>query len=196
MPQMYSLAGPGAPSSSGRPINIFSRKAGKWKVMCFGWSHSVELAYNQSLSHSISFHLHLLLHSTGTQYKYVDVLNPSKAANSGLPPYPADSFVRLAPMPMSAKLFLACSGACQQCVTLFWIHNSLLTYKVLMMEVQVLEGVLFFSLFFGVAPDDQQPLEGSEGGNPEQNSPVASTAPLVSLSSYHSVSCLWYWSCC
>lgn len=36
----------------------------------------------------------------------------------------------------------------------------------------------------GVAPDDQQPLEGSEGGNLEQNSPNASSAPQVSLLAY------------
>lgn len=33
----------------------------------------------------------------------------------------------------------------------------------------------------GVAPDDQQPLEGSEGGHLEQNSPNASAAPQVSF---------------
>uniref|UniRef100_A0AAQ5XPY7 Protein transport protein sec16 n=1 Tax=Amphiprion ocellaris TaxID=80972 RepID=A0AAQ5XPY7_AMPOC len=39
------------------------------------------------------------------------------------------------------------------------------------------------SVFLGissVAPDDHQPLEGSEGGNQEQNSPNASAAPQVS----------------
>lgn len=33
----------------------------------------------------------------------------------------------------------------------------------------------------GLAPDDQQPLEGSEGGNQEQNSPNTSAGPQVSL---------------
>lgn len=48
------------------------------------------------------------------------------------------------------------------------------------MEVTVLEGVtVFCCVFSGVAPDDQQPLEGSEGGNPEQNSPNATAAPQV-----------------
>lgn len=53
------------------------------------------------------------------------------------------------------------------------------------MEVKVLEGVVLFPVFLcffsAVAPDDPQPLEGSEGGNPEQNSSIA---PRVSLSSY------------
>lgn len=54
-----------------------------------------------------------------------------------------------------------------------------------MMEVKVLEGVVVFPVFFsGVVPDDQQPLESSEGGNPEQNSPNATIAPQVSFSSY------------
>lgn len=34
------------------------------------------------------------------------------------------------------------------------------------------------------APDDQQPLEGSEGGNQEQNSPHASAAPQVTILDY------------
>lgn len=42
----------------------------------------------------------------------------------------------------------------------------------------------YFSVSPGVAPDDQQPLEGSEGGNQEQNSPNTSAAPQVSISLY------------
>lgn len=49
-----------------------------------------------------------------------------------------------------------------------------------MWKVKVLEGVtVVCCVFSGVAPDDQQPLEGSEGGNPEQNSPNAAAAPQV-----------------
>lgn len=52
-------------------------------------------------------------------------------------------------------------------------------------KLKVLEGVtVLFCVFSGVAPDDQQPLEGSEGGNPEQNSPNVTTAPQVALSLY------------
>lgn len=48
------------------------------------------------------------------------------------------------------------------------------------MEFKVLGAVtVLFCVFPGVAPDDQQPLEGSEVGNPEQNSPNATTAPQV-----------------
>uniref|UniRef100_H3C2R5 Protein transport protein sec16 n=1 Tax=Tetraodon nigroviridis TaxID=99883 RepID=H3C2R5_TETNG len=103
MTQKPGPAGPGAPPSSGPPVNMFSRKA-------------------------------------GTRQKYVDVLNPSKPANSGLAPNPADIFAPLAPMSMPANLFVPSSG---------------------------------------LAPDDQQPLEGSEGGNPEQNSPNATSAPQM-----------------
>ncbi|XP_029940468.1 protein transport protein Sec16A isoform X2 [Salarias fasciatus] len=72
----------------------------------------------------------------GTKSRYVDVLNPSRAAKpSGLAPAPADLFAPLAPMAMTANLF---------------VPNS--------------------------APDDKQPLEGSEGGTQQQNSPTASAA--------------------
>nr|XP_020476722.1 protein transport protein Sec16A isoform X2 [Monopterus albus] len=75
----------------------------------------------------------------GTKSRYVDVLNPSRAAKpGGLPPAPMDIFAPLAPMPMPANLFVPSS-----------------------------------------APDNQQPLEGSEGGNQEQNSPNTITAPQM-----------------
>ncbi|CAF89606.1 unnamed protein product, partial [Tetraodon nigroviridis] len=74
MTQKPGPAGPGAPPSSGPPVNMFSRKA-------------------------------------GTRQKYVDVLNPSKPANSGLAPNPADIFAPLAPMSMPANLFVPSSGA-------------------------------------------------------------------------------------
>ncbi|XP_042074687.1 protein transport protein Sec16A isoform X3 [Haplochromis burtoni] len=70
----------------------------------------------------------------GTKSRYVDVLNPSRAAKPGGPaPAPADIFAPLAPMPIPTNLFVPSS-----------------------------------------APNDQQPLEGSEGGNQEQNSPNTS----------------------
>ncbi|XP_028273145.1 protein transport protein Sec16A isoform X2 [Parambassis ranga] len=104
-PKMAPMPGPGgpaAPPSSGRPLNMFSRKA-------------------------------------GTKSRYVDVLNPSKTSKpGGLAPAPADIFAPLAPMAMPANLFVPSS-----------------------------------------APDDQQPLEGTEGGNQEQNSPNTSTAPQM-----------------
>uniref|UniRef100_A0A8D3DBP0 Protein transport protein sec16 n=1 Tax=Scophthalmus maximus TaxID=52904 RepID=A0A8D3DBP0_SCOMX len=75
----------------------------------------------------------------GTKSRYVDVLNPSRTARpAGLAPAPVDIFAPLAPMPMSANLFVPSS-----------------------------------------APDDQQPLEGSEGGHQEQNSPNTSAAPQM-----------------
>lgn len=70
-------------------------------------------------------------------------------------------------------------------MTLFYICSRLFTCEALLVKVNVLEGVTIILCFFcGVAPDDQQPLEGSEGGNPEQNSPNATTAPQVALSLY------------
>ncbi|XP_030598385.1 protein transport protein Sec16A isoform X3 [Archocentrus centrarchus] len=75
----------------------------------------------------------------GTKSRYVDVLNPSRAAKpGGLAPAPADIFAPLAPMPIPANLFVPSS-----------------------------------------APDDHQPLEGSEGGSQEQNSPNTSAAPQM-----------------
>ncbi|KAM4720589.1 protein transport protein Sec16A isoform 2-T2 [Anableps anableps] len=75
----------------------------------------------------------------GTRSRYVDVLNPSGTAKSSVvAPAPVDLFAPLAPMPMSANLFVPSS-----------------------------------------APNDQQPLEGSEGGAQEQNSPSSITAPQV-----------------
>lgn len=75
----------------------------------------------------------------GTKSRYVDVLNPSRAAKPGGPaPAPADIFAPLAPMPIPTNLFVPSS-----------------------------------------APDDQQPLEGSEGGNQEQNSPNTSAGPQM-----------------
>lgn len=41
----------------------------------------------------------------------MDVLNPSKPANSGLAPKPADIFAPLAPISMPANLFVPSSGA-------------------------------------------------------------------------------------
>ncbi|KAL3042079.1 hypothetical protein OYC64_020099 [Pagothenia borchgrevinki] len=75
----------------------------------------------------------------GTKSRYVDVLNPSRAAKpGGFAPAPADFFAPLAPMSMPANLFVPSS-----------------------------------------APNDQQPLEGSEGGNQEQNSPNTNAAPQM-----------------
>ncbi|XP_026209762.1 protein transport protein Sec16A isoform X2 [Anabas testudineus] len=76
----------------------------------------------------------------GTKSRYVDVLNPSRAAKpGGLAPAPVDIFAPLAPMPMPANLFVPSS-----------------------------------------APDNQQPLEASEGGHQEQNSPEnTSSAPQM-----------------
>ncbi|KAK5852418.1 hypothetical protein PBY51_023887 [Eleginops maclovinus] len=75
----------------------------------------------------------------GTKSRYVDVLNPSRAAQpGGLAPAPADIFAPLAPMSMPANLFVPSS-----------------------------------------APDYQQPLEGSEGGHQEQNSPNTNAAPQM-----------------
>ncbi|XP_040929109.1 protein transport protein Sec16A isoform X2 [Betta splendens] len=76
----------------------------------------------------------------GTKSRYVDVLNPSRAAKpGGLAPAPVNMFAPLAPMPMPANLFVPTS-----------------------------------------APDNQQPLEASEGGNQEQNTPEnTSTAPQM-----------------
>ncbi|XP_056146777.1 protein transport protein Sec16A isoform X2 [Lampris incognitus] len=73
----------------------------------------------------------------GTKSRYVDVLNPSRAAKpGGMAPAPADIFAPLAPMPVN--LFVP-----------------------------------------GAAPDDQQPMEGSEGGHQEQNSPNSSAVPQM-----------------
>uniref|UniRef100_A0A672HU46 Protein transport protein sec16 n=1 Tax=Salarias fasciatus TaxID=181472 RepID=A0A672HU46_SALFA len=50
----------------------------------------------------------------GTKSRYVDVLNPSRAAKpSGLAPAPADLFAPLAPMAMTANLFVPNSGVCR-----------------------------------------------------------------------------------
>lgn len=46
-----------------------------------------------------------------------------------------------------------------------------------------------FGVFSDVAPDDQQPLEASEGGNPEQKSPNATTVPQVTLFLYPEMTC-------
>uniref|UniRef100_A0A8D3DHD9 Protein transport protein sec16 n=1 Tax=Scophthalmus maximus TaxID=52904 RepID=A0A8D3DHD9_SCOMX len=47
----------------------------------------------------------------GTKSRYVDVLNPSRTARpAGLAPAPVDIFAPLAPMPMSANLFVPSSG--------------------------------------------------------------------------------------
>ncbi|KAM9734342.1 protein transport protein Sec16A-like [Menidia menidia] len=75
----------------------------------------------------------------GTKSRYVDVLNPGRAAPpTGPAPAPADIFAPLAPMAMPANLFVP-----------------------------------------GSAPDDQQPMEGCEGGGQDQNSPHASAAPQM-----------------
>lgn len=50
---------------------------------------------------------------SGTKSRYVDVLNPSRAAKpGGLAPAPVDIFAPLAPMPMPANLFVPSSGVC------------------------------------------------------------------------------------
>lgn len=77
--------------------------------------HAVEFAYISETQSFSFFPLTFVCFSTGTRYKYMDVPNPSKPANSGLAPNPADSFVHLAPMSMPANLFVPCSGLCQQC---------------------------------------------------------------------------------
>uniref|UniRef100_A0A669CIE6 Protein transport protein sec16 n=1 Tax=Oreochromis niloticus TaxID=8128 RepID=A0A669CIE6_ORENI len=49
----------------------------------------------------------------GTKSRYVDVLNPSRAAKPGGPaPAPADIFAPLAPMPIPTNLFVPSSGVC------------------------------------------------------------------------------------
>uniref|UniRef100_A0A7N6BNH2 Protein transport protein sec16 n=1 Tax=Anabas testudineus TaxID=64144 RepID=A0A7N6BNH2_ANATE len=77
-PKMAPMPVPGGsapPMSSGPPVNMFSRKAGKMRC------------------------------------RYVDVLNPSRAAKpGGLAPAPVDIFAPLAPMPMPANLFVPSSG--------------------------------------------------------------------------------------
>lgn len=55
----------------------------------------------------------------------------------------------------------------------------MLEYRQFSSLVSISEGSK--SSFSVAAPDDQQPLEGSEGGNLEQNSPNASTAPQVTI---------------
>uniref|UniRef100_A0A8C7XY04 Protein transport protein sec16 n=1 Tax=Oryzias sinensis TaxID=183150 RepID=A0A8C7XY04_9TELE len=90
----------------------------------------------------------------GSKGRYVDVLNPSRTAKaSAVAPAPADLFAPLAPMPMPNNLFVPSSGMC-------CFHKE--------SNVDLLP----------VAPDDQQPLEGSEGGNHEQNSPNSSAAQV------------------
>lgn len=50
---------------------------------------------------------------SGTKSRYVDVLNPSRAAKpGGLAPAPVDIFAPLAPMPMPANVFVPSSGVC------------------------------------------------------------------------------------
>lgn len=111
----------------------------------------------------------------GPRSRYVDILNPGKNANpGGLAPAPADIFAPLAPMTMPANLFVPSSGAFPMFKPINsndnWYH-----WWFLIMDWR------HELLFFVVAPDDQQPLEGSGGGIVEQNSPNAGAAPQVSL---------------